>query len=344
MLPVTHIHIDARAPTQAQRQKALRKNSNPVTNISNSASYEPISGAIDNLVVATRVTDTIAAIAKWVPYLTPNSNILFLQNGMGMMDKVISEFWPEETIDKKRVMPHMYMGSLSHGIYKHPSPQWRLTQAGEGHMKFAKYPSLPSSTGTPINELSYSLLGSEPLQATEITYLSMLIHQYERLIINCCINSTTALLDCENGELLDSSQTEHLNSTIIKECIAVTKNHFDTVLQEKSDFFPQLEKKSGLIKLESTINLGRLIHLVNLNLQRTARNSSSMRNDLAYPVPGQHPDTEIAALNGWVAYWGRTHGLRTPVNSLLQTLILAKADIINKRESDDIRIEVGENI
>jgi 2-dehydropantoate 2-reductase len=112
---------------------------------------------------------------------------------------------------------------------------------------------------------------------------------WHKLVINCVVNSITAILGCEVGGIANP-HLEPLKRLVIDECIAVAAREgvvFDTnFIGEIDDFF------------------------------RPSHNVASMLQDLRRGRP-----TEIGYLNGAVAAIGGRHGLACPVNAALTDII-----------------------
>jgi 2-dehydropantoate 2-reductase len=121
--------------------------------------------------------------------------------------------------------------------------------------------------------------------------------QSTKLIVNCCINPITALLQCTNGELLNH-QTKQIFKSIIHECISIGA----------------LKTLSGNDLMQNVIEV----------CQHTAKNKSSMFQDVY-----NNRETEINYMNGYISNLGDQFDVSTPVNKKLTQLIKKKAKIEN---------------
>lgn len=115
---------------------------------------------------------------------------------------------------------------------------------------------------------------------------------WQKLVMNCCINPLTALYDCLNGELLQSPKALEQTEQIIIECLLIAE-------------------KLGLAEHLSTIK--EQVYTV---MQSTAKNSSSMREDIRQQRP-----SEIDAINGFIVQQGKMLGIPTPTNQHILTTI-----------------------
>ncbi|MEM3556063.1 MAG: 2-dehydropantoate 2-reductase [Candidatus Micrarchaeia archaeon] len=112
---------------------------------------------------------------------------------------------------------------------------------------------------------------------------------WRKLVANCIVNPLSAILEARDYEVVAPS-LENLRDAIVDECIRVAKAEgveFDRTLRKSID-----EELS------------------------TLQNYSSMYQDL---VKGRK--TEIEFLNGKVSELGRKHGIPTPVNDTIVSLI-----------------------
>lgn len=111
-------------------------------------------------------------------------------------------------------------------------------------------------------------------------------------IVNAGINPLTALSRLKNGYLLKIAYLERLLEDTCKECIEVAKiNGIDL---------------SDCDVIEKTKNVARL----------TSENKSSMLQDIE-----RGRKTEIDSINGKIVKMGQIHGVETPINSTLVSLI-----------------------
>ncbi|OUS23287.1 hypothetical protein A9Q98_15545 [Thalassotalea sp. 42_200_T64] len=111
--------------------------------------------------------------------------------------------------------------------------------------------------------------------------------QWQKLAINAAINALTAIHNVNNGELAKQCYQDKIKG-IVAEVVQVA-------LAEGVDF-----KRTELISTIKQV------------IERTSKNSSSMRED----VRKQRP-TEIAYINGYITELGEKHQISTPWNQQL---------------------------
>ncbi|WNC69446.1 2-dehydropantoate 2-reductase [Thalassotalea nanhaiensis] len=111
--------------------------------------------------------------------------------------------------------------------------------------------------------------------------------QWTKLAINCAINALTAIYNVNNGELKKQSYKQII-ADVIKELVAVAKQE------------------------EILLNYDGLINTIYDVIDKTASNSSSMREDVL-----KQQETEIDFINGFIYRLGQTHNIPTPTNAKL---------------------------
>lgn len=255
---------------------------------------------IDNLVISTKTYGVRAALEPYVANLTAKSNILFLQNGMGVTDQVCKQFWSDV-----HERPRLFQAISTHGAYK--SLMNQVHHVGLGSISIAKLPG-GSSSDDEIPDFIKMLTGIPILNAEVIPYEQFILVQIEKLIINACINPTTAIFDCLNGDLLYGSKMTSLFKKIITESVPVLKKEFP-ILKTIPEAGAFLAKE-------------RLLNKVFEVCQLTAKNSSSMREDI------KHGNiTEIDSINGYITKLAEKHKMGCSANRLLLTMVKDKHSI-----------------
>lgn len=116
---------------------------------------------------------------------------------------------------------------------------------------------------------------------------------WHKLAINCAINPLTAIHQCHNGAL-SAEHHQHTIHLLLRELIPVAK-------------------AQGVV-----LNFDMLIEKVNQVISLTAKNHSSMYQDIVH-----RRLTEIDQINGFVVQCAKTYSLDTPVNSRLVAAIKA---------------------
>lgn len=268
---------------------------------------------IDNLIISTKVYQTEAAIKPYISNITPKSNILFLQNGMGMVERLTENLWPNADL-----RPNLFQAISTHGAYM--SLPHVIHHVGLGKLSISNIPK--TKTYNPNLEMPdfIKLLVETPNLNTEyVPYDSLILIQMEKLIVNACINPMTAILDCLNGDLLYGSKIITLFKRIICESVDCFKKEYTILLQ--------------IPEANSFLSDDRLLNSVLEVCKLTSKNSSSMREDVK-----NLRHTEIDWINGFIIRLGQKHEISTPVNALLSSMVKNKLSI--NKSIDDASTEL----
>lgn len=279
-------------------------------------------GHIECLIVCCKSYMTEKVIRGVRHRLSPDSTILFIQNGLGIIEKLNKEIFPDE---KSR--PNYMQGVLSHGLKKQDSYK-------VGHVNVGSLILSPVVTGqTPLIEAEKDthwapttkyllrLLTLTPsLVATADTPAGILQYQLERLAVGCVLSSLGAIHDCKNRELLYNfpvSRTMRL------------------LLLEISSVICALPELRGIPGIEDRFSPERLRRLILNVASNRPEDTSSIRNDLHY-----QRNTEINFLNGWIVKRGEELGMKCVLNYMIQQLVLSRMYIINHREASAVPIDL----
>ncbi len=223
------------------------------------------------LLVTTKAGDTLAALDAWLPHIQVGTPVVLFQNGLGSQ-QTVAERWPERPI---------LAASTTEGANR-PSPDV-LVHAGAGDTWVgALTTSAADYTASVVQQLAETGLR---IHAEE----NILQRLWQKLVVNAGINPFTALLDCPNGDILDSS---------------LYQQNIDGLCSEISVL---LEAETS-----ETVTPEVLRERIETVARNTASNTSSMRADV---LAGRK--TEIDYINGYIVQCGKRHGIVTPVNQML---------------------------
>ncbi len=112
-----------------------------------------------------------------------------------------------------------------------------------------------------------------------------------KLILNCAYNALSAIPQMPYGRLLATAGVDEVMQAVVAECVAVA------------------QAEGVVIPAE-----------IDTTVRQLARSMPEQRSSTAQDLARGRP-TEIDHLNGFVVGRGRAHGLPTPVNQTLQTLV-----------------------
>ncbi len=137
---------------------------------------------IRRLLVACKAYDAEAALAQVAHRLTPASEILLLQNGLGSQ-QAIAKRWPQS---------RCIFVSSTEGAYR--ETDWRVVFAGRGE----------NWLGDPGNGAPPAWLADLSTAGIPATWTAAIMGTlWRKLALNCAINPLTVLHDCRNGGLLE---------------------------------------------------------------------------------------------------------------------------------------------
>ncbi|TPG79166.1 putative 2-dehydropantoate 2-reductase [Pseudomonas arsenicoxydans] len=139
-------------------------------------SREPIS----RLLVACKAYDAEKAVAQLAPRLTPDAELILLQNGLGSQDAVAAQ------VPKARCVS----ASSTEGAFR--DGDWRVVFAGHGYTWLG-------DAGHPV-----APIWLDDLVAAGIPHewsIDILTRLWRKLALNCAINPLTVLHNCRNGGL-----------------------------------------------------------------------------------------------------------------------------------------------
>ncbi|WFD31682.1 hypothetical protein MSPP1_002721 [Malassezia sp. CBS 17886] len=310
---------------------------------------------IESIIVATKADITCAALRRVAPRITPETTVVLLQNGLGVLDALLDELFPDA---EKR--PNFVLATTTHGCYlKRPL---HTVHAGFGSIHFGIVPSararggsfehaLPPTMGAAEPELDLEGIPDTPatrsLRATVALMLALPLDVHwepirtfqlralRKLVINACINGTTALADCKNGELFGSPAAAEVFRVLSTEAGMVLEAqardakaaqetrdsdavHLSTL--PLADLLTQTDA-DGLPLLDASLKPASIQHEAENVVRRTAANWSSMHQD----IRSGRGSTEIDYINGYIGELGRAYGIPTPANDLVTNLVKLKA-------------------
>ncbi|EXJ95064.1 hypothetical protein A1O1_00182 [Capronia coronata CBS 617.96] len=280
-----------------------------------------------SLIVAVKGHATVSALQSIRHRVDARTTICFMQNGLGQVDELNREVFTDP-----RTRPTYLQGVVSHGVYM--TDPTTVVHAGFGTVALGicrdrdRFPLPPKRLNRNISELAEderktfyptdkelfanlssryllrTLTRSPVLACAAFPYLDLLQLQLEKLSSNCVLNPLTALLDVPNGALLYNDELAMVQRLLLAEISLVIRG------------LPELE---GIPNVRVRFSAKRLEQLFRAVTERTARNSSSMREDIRN---GKKP--EIDYINGYIVRRGEEQGIKCAINFMLMQLIKSK--------------------
>ncbi|KAF7717288.1 Uncharacterized protein PECH_007567 [Penicillium ucsense] len=278
-------------------------------------------GHIECLIVCCKAYMTEKVIRDVRHRLSPNSTILLVQNGLGIVEKLNRDLFPDE-----HSRPHYMQGVLSHGLKKQDS--YKIGHVSVGSLILSPVvtshtPLIEAERDThwaPTTKYLLRLLTLTPsLVATADTPAGLLQYQLERLTVSSVLGSLGAIHDCKNRDLLHN--------------YAVSRT-MRLLLLEISSVIYALPELRGIPGIEDRFSPERLRRLVINVAANRPEDASSLRNDLRY-----QQNTEIDFLNGWIVRRGEELGMKCVLNYMIVQLVLSRMQMISQREASAVPID-----
>ncbi len=234
---------------------------------------------LEILIVCVKAHQLMSAMAPCIHRLTPNTVILLLVNGMGVEKALLQHY------------PQLLPSQIFHGVNTHAAlmiaPFW-VEATGKGHCHIGSITPLKGQDASALKKRCRVLLKSSFFSSWKDNIIALL---WQKLIINAAINPLSALLQCENGQLLEKD-TWAIVSNIIRECCRVCRQ------QPVGLSCSQLEQRVRQVCIA------------------TRNNYSSMAQDLLY-----NRITEIDYINGYLLRNSQRVQQNLPYNQILFSLI-----------------------
>ena len=272
---------------------------------------------IYHLIVATKAPRAAKALQSWAHRLGPESTILFLQNGMGVIDEVNEQVFPNPELRPQYMLGVNSHGLMSRGVFD-------IVHVGEGTIALGIMPQLANPGSEPLQSLSQAPASSHYLLRTMtrtpvfvavgFSPTDLLLQQLDKLAINAIINPLTAVLDCKNGGIIYSFNITRIMRLLLAEIALVLRS------------LPELQSVPNINMRFNTVRLERLVTSI---AEITSNNDSSMLQDTR---TGRQ--TEIDYINGYIIRRGEELGLHCVMNYMLTHMVKAKGTLISRRDKD----------
>lgn len=260
------------------------------------------SDSIHNLIVAVKASATVSALEPIKHRLGRQSTICLFQNGMGQIEDLNKRVFPDAA-----TRPIYMFGIMRHGVYLR-SPTEAILAGPNGRASLGIVGSLDQTLIQPQTQfLLDTLLQAPALHCERMGWAELLQAQLLKLAANCVLNPLTAILDVRNGCVKENSDLWPIHGRL---------------LSEISKVFQSLPELEGLPINRDCFSVPALEAVVYDTIEKTAQNSSSMREDMR-----KGRATEIEYINGWILRRGKELGIDCETNACLTQLVLAKSRV-----------------
>lgn len=273
--------------------------------------HEPIA----NLIVAVKAQNTVAALRSVAHRLLPSSTVFFLQNGMGSIDEVNRDIFPDP-----RFRPSYTFGIVSHALQAMDRFKIRHNHVGTIAMS-----ALPPTRDTEFDPQQESLSHLNPsslyllrtftrtpvLGAVGVRPFEFRLLQLEKLAMNCIINPLSVIYECSNGEILYNVDITRVIRLLLAEISLVIRS---------------LPEMQAVPNLQARFSPAELEYKVFALATNTASNDSSMLQDFR-----NKGNTELNYLNGYIVRRGEELGIKCVMNFLLIQMVNGKIRMAGNR-------------
>ncbi|KAG9953768.1 6-phosphogluconate dehydrogenase C-terminal domain-like protein, partial [Aureobasidium melanogenum] len=288
--------------------------------------HEPLDSTdqepIDNLIVTAKAPATLSALDAVKHRLRPESTVCLLQNGMGIIDQLNEQIFPDPI-----TRPNFIQGVVTHGLNSpdRDNPFFAI-HAAHGTIALAALPRTdikddPSASvpfAPTARYLLRTLTGSPVLAAVGFPPLEFMQQQLEKLAINAVINPLTVMLDAPNGSILYN--------------FAITRT-MRLLLAEISLVIRSLPELRGLPNVQDRFSPERLETLIVSIADKTGQNISSMLADVR---AGRK--TEVRYINGYIVKRGEEMGMQCVCNYMMMQLVEGKVNMIQRENLDQVPV------
>jgi 2-dehydropantoate 2-reductase len=305
----TGFHIESSA--NFQRQDPLQRFPGFGPNLEHSA--EPPNTVIDSLVVTTNPCITLSAISSIKHRLRKTSTICFVQDGLGIIEKMNSRIFPDP-----HDRPTYVLGRITHDL-KSTDQHFTIVENRIGDFLCAKLPQVVETKeeyfSPVINRTDFSwspqarhlvgsLIRTPGLNTKSLGHKSFFVRQLRQLAVGAVIGPLSVAYDCSNDQLLyDYAASQNIGHLVAEIC------HIILSLPELAKFH----------KLEHKFNANLIENIVLRSLQKSGRNTSTMLQDIR---AGRR--TNIDFYNGYLVQRAMELGVPCPRNHTLLHLVKGK--------------------
>lgn len=332
------------------------QSSEPIVN--KAAAFLP-DDIIHNLIVCTKTIRTVVALSRLKHRLNAQSTICFLQNGMGVIDDVNAELFPDPA-----TRPNYVQGIITHGANSPPekaeSNPFYVVHAGHGTISLGIVPREPvadpeAPAAPPASEIEEDLdddfvPDSDSKPDTPKAQLGHLPEHYPQSarylirtltrtpVLAAVAHTPHELLQLQLEKLAVNSILNPLTSLIDARNGTILHNHeltrtFRLMLAETSLIIRTIPELRGLPNTNTRFSAARLERLVIEVARKTKDNISSMLADVR---AGRK--TEVGYINGYIVKRGEELGIKAVVNYAMMCAVQGKRRVVQREREGEVPV------
>ena len=293
-------------------------------------SAEPPNTLINNLIVTTEPSITVAALSSIKHRLRKTSTICLVQEGMGMIELINRTVFPDPN-DR----PTYILGRSTHDL-KSTNRLFTIVENRVGDLYCTKLPQVVETKeeyfAPVVNRTDFSwslqarhvvgsLIQTPGLNTKSLGHKTFFAKQLVRLAVSAVIGPLSVAYDCSNDKLLynygASENIEHL-------------------VAEISQIVMSLPEFAGFHLLERRFRIKTLNNIVLRCIRKTGNNTSTMLQDVR---AGRR--TDIDFFTGYLVQRATELGIPCPRNHMLLHLVKGRQATASREANSYIPFEEG---
>lgn len=286
--------------------------------------YPTEPNTIHQLILSVKPQFAVYALSSIADRLTQDSTILFLQNGMGVVEEVNRQMFPEEM-----TRPTYMVATISHQVAMIDSNPFGLNLMGMGSTALGFLPRHSMHQQRTVGRLGQvapsaryllrTLTRIPELAAVGFIPTDILQLQLEQLAINAIIEPLTALLECCRGEIFHERPIIRTTRLLLAEISLVIRS------------LPELQ---GVANVTMRFSPDRLEALARMFCRLTPKETSLTLQEVR---AGRLSSLDY--LNGYIVRRGEELGLRCTLNYLLMQMVHGKGAMQRTRNIGDLPLQ-----
>ena len=280
----------------------------------------PENRMIKHLIVTTKGAKTVRHLRRLAPYISPESTICFLQDGVGVIDEVNREIWPHGDWRPQ------YLQALStHSLYT--LGRWHLKYADIGTIAISQVPQPIQDSDTvdldkfdpftpSANYILWTLSRAHILAVYGLKPAAFLQLQLDRIAIRSCTEPLATMMDVQNGYLLSNDSITRLMRLLLVEACAVIQA------------LPELKDRPNV---RTRFQPGRIERRITTRLHMSAHVVCPMLKAIRY---GR--ETGIQSLNGYIIRRGEEQQMNCVTHWTVMRMVLAMERLNEQKKDGEI--------
>ncbi|KAI8148882.1 ketopantoate reductase PanE/ApbA C terminal-domain-containing protein [Fennellomyces sp. T-0311] len=246
------------------------------------------------VIVATKAQHAVKAIGSIKPYLSKQSTLILLQNGMGVVDDLLQELWPGS---ERENAPAFVLGVNRHSVMR-SEPFFILHNSGWDSPVNGIYVGAIPGAPAQASVVMQAMADAKDVNVTIMEWADLQRAMLRKLVLNAAINAMAGLLECSSGWAVENPYCNEVLRLVCEEAGQV------------------------LTELDDTVD--ELYAMVCRSLTISGPNTCSTVQDVK-----ARRLTEIEYINGYICRRAEEKKIAVPTNKLLVTLIHAKESHIS---------------